>query len=142
MVLNAIQEKNMVATDRITELFEDARALRLSALEQYGQGDVRDAAEKAWCATRRATDALVLAVTGEEPQTSTQTSTGIRRLAYQHADARHLRIHFNACAKELHSECFYDGQCEPVETVLERIEETAQYIADAERLAMEAGEQV
>ena len=57
----------MVATDRVNEIFADARAMQAQALQRLEQGDVRDAAEKAWCATKRATDALVLARTGEEP---------------------------------------------------------------------------
>ena len=32
-------------------------------------GDLRDAAEKAWGATKRATDALILRYTGREPST-------------------------------------------------------------------------
>ena len=57
----------MVAPDRVSEIFHDARALHNSALERLESGDIRDAAEKAWCATKRATDALILARTGEEP---------------------------------------------------------------------------
>ena len=43
----------MVATDRIRELFADARAMYDSALERWDAGDIRDSAEKAWCATKR-----------------------------------------------------------------------------------------
>ena len=51
----------MVATDRVLEIFADARVLQADALEMLAQGKVRNAAEKAWGATKRATDALVLA---------------------------------------------------------------------------------
>ena len=37
----------MVATDRVNEIFADARALHQSALERLDAGDIRDAAEKA-----------------------------------------------------------------------------------------------
>ena len=47
----------MVATDRVTEIFADARAVHADALRLLAAGDIRDAAEKAWCATKRATDA-------------------------------------------------------------------------------------
>ena len=43
-----------------------------SALEWLDARDIRDAADKAWCATKRATDALILARTGEEPGTRGQ----------------------------------------------------------------------
>ena len=57
----------MTTTYEVEALFADARSLYESALRQMDQGDIRDAAEKAWCATKRATDALLLARTGEDP---------------------------------------------------------------------------
>ena len=53
-------------TNRIDEIFQDARELQADALEMLALGKVRNAAEKAWGATKRATDALILARTGEE----------------------------------------------------------------------------
>ena len=53
-------------TNRIEEIFQDARELQADALEMLAQGRIRYAAEKAWGATRRATDALILSRTGEE----------------------------------------------------------------------------
>ena len=61
----------MVAVGRVEELFADARAMHGEALERLAVGDVRDAAEKAWCATKLATDGLILARTGR--------SRGLRR---------------------------------------------------------------
>ena len=49
-------------TNRIEEIFKDAREhLQADALEMLDQGKIRNSAEKAWGATKRATDALVLA---------------------------------------------------------------------------------
>ena len=56
----------MVTPDRGNFLFADARALYDDAIEMLDQGKVRNAAEKAWGATKRATDALVLVQEGEE----------------------------------------------------------------------------
>ena len=53
--------------EQIDEIFADARRMHSQAVERLEQGDIRDAAEKAWCATKRATDALLLARTGEPP---------------------------------------------------------------------------
>ena len=39
-----------VAQDRVDELFADARDVHAQAVERLEQGDIRDAAEKAWCA--------------------------------------------------------------------------------------------
>ena len=60
----------MVATDPAAMIFQDAHEVHDSALQKLSEGDIRDAAEKAWCATKRATDALILALTGEEPPTT------------------------------------------------------------------------
>ena len=49
--------------DQVRAIFADVRQVHAQALERLEQGDVRDAAEKAWCATKRATDALILART-------------------------------------------------------------------------------
>ena len=43
----------MVATNRVVEIFTDARTVHSEALERLREGDIRDAAEKAWCATKR-----------------------------------------------------------------------------------------
>ena len=67
------------STNRIQVIFQDARELQADALEMLAQGRVRNAAEKAWGATKRATDALVLARTGEEPERTPETGAGLRR---------------------------------------------------------------
>ena len=51
----------MEAPDRVEAILEDARGLEVSAIERLQAGDIRDAAEKAWIATKRAADALILA---------------------------------------------------------------------------------
>ena len=45
----------MVATERVSFLFADGRSLYGDALEMLSQGKIRNAAEKAWGATKRAT---------------------------------------------------------------------------------------
>ena len=78
----------MVITNRIQELFDDARVMHNASLERLNAGDVRDAAEKAWCATKRSTDGLILARTGHEPETTSGTTEGLLALA---KIRRHLR---------------------------------------------------
>lgn len=125
----------MVATDRVNELFADARSLHASALERLEVGDIRDAAEKAWCATKRATDSLILASTGNSPTTTSQTSGGIRALGQQGDALASLRVRFGNVAHYLHAECFYDDHCEPEEYIADLIRSTSDYIRDAENLA-------
>ena len=125
----------MVATDRVSAIFADARAVHADALRQIEAGDIRDAAEKAWCATKRATDALILARTEEEPQISSETSRGLATLATQDEAFRRLRRRYHSRQSTLHGDCFYLGICEPFDDVERRIRQTADYITDAARLA-------
>ena len=123
------------ATDRVSAIFADARAVHADALRLLESGDIRDAAEKAWCATKRATDALIIARTGEAPQFSSDTSRGLLMLAEADATVNPLIGRYYSRQGHLHGECFYHGVCEPVAEVERRIRQTADYIRDAERLA-------
>ena len=77
-----------IQTDRVQEIFQDARLLQAAAVDRLDQGDIRDASEKAWGATKRSTDALVLARTGDEPERTPQTSTELRHLEGLDQDVR------------------------------------------------------
>ena len=122
-------------TDRVPAIFADARSLHADALRLLETGDIRDAAEKAWCATKRATDALILARTEEEPQISSETTRGVNGLAVADQAIRPLRRRYFSRQSELHGSCFYLGDCEPFDEVERRIRQTADYISDAARLA-------
>ena len=117
-------------------IFADARLMRDAALERLASGDVRDAAEKAWCATVRATEGLVLARTGQEPGTSTAAGRRLKAISEDAPSLRELRRSYLERQDVLHGECFYHDYCQPV--VTERlIRETSDYVLDAERLARE-----
>ena len=125
----------MVTTDRVSSIFADARNLHADALRLLEAGDIRDAAEKAWRATKRATDALIIARTGEAPQFSSDTSRGLVRLAAADSAVNPLIGRYYSRQGHLHGECFYHGICEPAGEVERRIRQTADYITDAMRLA-------
>ena len=125
----------MVVADRVTEIFADARAVHADALRLLEAGDVRDAAEKAWCAVKRAADALILARTGFEPEISSDTTRGLARLAAEDRAFRTIRRRYHSRQWELHGACFYLGACEPADDIERRIRRTADYINDAENLA-------
>ena len=125
----------MVATDRVSAIFTDARAVHADALRLLAAGDIRDAAEKAWCATKRATDALILARTGVEVEQSPATTSGILRLESEDRAVSSLARRYFSRQGRLHGACFYLGVCEPADEVERRIRETADYIHDAENLA-------
>ncbi len=122
-------------TSRAEAIFADARILHQDALQMLGQGNIRNAAEKAWGATKRAADALILARTGNEPRTSGQTRRGIRALGRSDDRAESLARRYSQRQTDLHGACFYDGDCEPEDRVIQDIRDTLAYIQDAERLA-------
>ena len=123
----------MVATSRVQELYADARFMQGEALERLAEGDIRDAAEKAWCATKRATDALILSRTGEEPVTTSRTSSQLDNLASRDNSLDPLLGRYWSRIGQLHGACFYDGLCN--DQTERRVRETEIYIDDAERLA-------
>jgi hypothetical protein len=102
-------------------------------LQRLALGDIRDAAEKAWGAAKRATDALILARTGEEPRTTARTSNELDGLARRDNRVKILVGRYYSRISQLHGSCFYDGICN--EETERRIRETAGYMRDAENLA-------
>ncbi len=117
-------------------IFADARLMRDAALSQMAAGDIRDAAEKAWCATVRATEALVLARTGQGPGTSTAAGRRLRDLSTSTQDPSiwDLRLRYSDRQTVLHGECFYHDYYNPVDIAV-LVNQTSDFIRDAERLA-------
>ena len=129
----------MVATDRVREIFADAHAMYNEALDRWAAGDIRDAAEKAWCATLRATNALILARTGVEPEVTRETALHLDRLTRQDQRARILVGRYYSRQVRLHGDCFYLGIVSDMDEIERRIRETIDYINDAEVLASPSG---
>ena len=125
----------MAVTMDAIAIFADARELHKQAIERLQEDDIRDAAEKAWCATLRATNALILAYTGNEPLKTPETSRTLRALSLQNHQLYALVPRFYTRQGQLHGECFYLGLCEPREDTERRIVETIDYIRDAQALA-------
>ena len=119
----------------VSSIFADAEEMYAAALERLAAGDIRDAADKAWCAALQATNALILARTGELPPKSPNTTRGLRRLAATDPNLRTLADRYASRRDFLHGDCFYSGDCEPVEDTERLIRETADYIEQARRLA-------
>ena len=123
-----------VATqDNVDEIFTDARQLQDQAIERLEHGDVRDAAEKSWCATKRATDALILALTGQEPGPTGLTSDCLDDLVESGRATNSLQRRYYSRLSQLHGACFYTGACN--RHTKRRIRETAAFIADAQTLS-------
>ena len=119
--------------DRVDEIFADARLVYAQAIERLEQGDIRDAAEKAWCATKRATDALALSRTEQEPPSTHDTTEALLALARRSDAYETLVGRYFTRISYLHGTCFYSGICGP--DVERRIRETDAYITDAASLS-------
>ena len=125
----------MLETERGRVIMADAWELYADAIKMLDQGYIRNAAEKAWGATKRATDALILERTGHEPQRTSQTSRGIRVLSRENQAYESLRSRYVTRIAELHGDCFYEGHCDPEDYFAAVIRNTGEYIRDAETSA-------
>lgn len=118
-------------------IFADARRMQSSSLDLMAAGSVRDASEMAWMAVTSATNALVLTRTGEAPADSRDSSRKLRELGVADPSLRALATRNSTFLIVLHHDCFLSGTCDPIESVVSLIRETADYIQDTERLAGE-----
>lgn len=124
----------MTLAQDVSGILADAHAIHAASLERLEAGDIRDAAEKAWCAIVRATDALVLARTGTAPERSPHTTRGLKSLAQEDGRVRELLDRYYVAQSDLHGNCFYHGLCDPVDKTEQLIRGAAGYIQDAEAL--------
>ena len=122
-------------TDRVTELFADSQSRYGDALEMLDQGKLRNAAEKAWGATKRSTDAMVLARTGHEPQSAGQARRALLRMSSDGPAFVSFQGQYSTRSLLLHINCFYDGNCEPEAEMTALIRATDSYIEEAINLA-------
>ena len=125
----------MVLAHDVQALFDDAKNLHQSALKIAEEGDLRDAAEKAWCAVNRATTALVLARTDARPDRSPQVTDGLAYLADDDFRLVDLTNAYFAYQGRLHGRYFYDGKLDSPSTVISEINRVGNYIQEAERWA-------
>lgn len=121
--------------DRVSYLFADAQSLYGDALDMLDQGRTRNAAEKAWGATKRATDALILARTGDEPRSAGYARRALLRLGSASPACKTFHGEYSIRSELLHGNCFYDGNCEPTAEMAALIRATDAYIRDAQALA-------
>lgn len=117
------------------ELFKDAEFLYQEAIEELAKGKIRNAAEKGWGATLRATNGLILARIGEEPENPTRARILLDEIAAKNPKVeRKLEARFHTNRDSLHGDCFYTGICEPKDVIERRIRGTLSFIEDARRL--------
>ena len=125
----------MTTTDLASAAFAEARVLQDEALRLLEQGELRNAAENSWLAVKRATNALILARTGQEPETTRDTTTALLWLVHADKAVEPLDESYAVYHVYLHQDCFNLGLCDPDSEAERYIRETAQYIDDADALA-------
>ena len=103
-------------TNRIEIIFQDARELHAAPREMLAQGSIRNAAEKAWGAAKRATDALILARTGGRGAGADSGGGAALRMMTSldgHVRRAQLVRRYHSRQVVLHGECFYNGCASP-----------------------------
>jgi hypothetical protein len=122
--------------DVLSTIFQDASHVYDQAIERLHQGDLRDAAEKAWCAVNRATTALVLIRLDETASKSPLVTRGLGRLANQDPENyRELFRDYLEAQEWLHGQFFYWGLLDQQDVVMAKIRDVNRFIVQAERLA-------
>lgn len=128
-----------MAGPEVEELFRDAESLYRESLKDLEAGRVRKAAENAWGATAKATDALLYARAKVEIIRGLGRTREIYKLAKRDPEIRALRLvkEYNDRILHLHGNCFYEGIYEIPDIDLEKlIVETGRYIENAKKLSL------
>ncbi|MEA2089909.1 MAG: hypothetical protein U9O89_04025 [Thermoproteota archaeon] len=112
---------------------KDAESLYEESIKELKAKKIRKAAENAWAATLRATNALILSKTGKLPEYVPETRNQLEELALKDPEIEKLVGRFYTRETFLHGHCFYLGICPP-RPVERRIRETKQYIQDVKKL--------
>ena len=123
----------------VKELFHAAHRCHAQALAWLEQGQSRQAARKAWDATRLATDGLILACTQEVVE-EWQVYTVLTQLKRTEPELAGLVQLYSTLRGGLFEDCLCDGICGPPEDMAEPVSAAHSYIKDAEKLAGEAAE--
>jgi len=118
----------------IEALITDAELLLNKAVKEINV-NIRDAAEKAWGATVRATDALILSRYGETPKSMKDRREKLDKLLLSEPELDKLGIWERLHSREsrLHVSAFYNGECEPTDVIKRKILETKDYIEDIKK---------
>lgn len=125
----------MLKTEQGKIIMDGAWAQYDEAIALLDQGNLREAAGKAWCAVRQAADALLLERTGQETTEIWETSTALDWLVLDDASLSSLETRYTVALVFLYGDCYIENNCEPEDYHAELIRETADFIRDAERLA-------
>jgi hypothetical protein len=137
----------MLKTERVAALFDEARAKSADSLERlhdaskhWDRRELLRSAEQAWAAATQATNALILARSGEEPKSGDRDTFGLLlRLSSEVQGLEKLLDQYTDFSVYLFGIAISDGNLDPLEFTIHDIRQTADYIRECERLAGEAG---
>lgn len=117
----------------------DAESLYQGALKELEVGRVRKAAENAWGATAKATDALLHVRAKVEVVRGLGRTRELYKLAKVDQEVRELKLikQYNDRILHLHGNCFYEGIYEIPDVDLKKlIVETGKYIENVKKLTL------
>ncbi len=122
----------------VERIIEDAEYLAKKAIEE-ADVNIRDAAEKAWGAVVKATNVLILRFKPEVYERAVKVASVRRSVLLEICEdpkIAPLRLWERYGSREtyLHAQCFYEGVCEPVNSIKRRIVETMDYVKDIKEI--------
>jgi HEPN domain-containing protein len=120
-------------------LLGNAERLYQEALKELEAGRIRKAAENAWGATAKATDALLYARAKFEVVRGLGRTRELYKLAYADKEVEDINLtkEYNERILHLHGNCFYEGICRiPGVDLKKLIVETGKYIENVKKLSL------
>ena len=125
----------MVMISEVETLLKDAEKLYHEALKELEAGKLRKAAENAWGATAKATDALLYVRAKFEVVRGLGRTRELYKLAKTDKEVESLVKDYNDRMLHLHGNCFYEGILEiPGVDLKGLIVETEKYIETIKKL--------
>lgn len=126
-------------SNEVEMLLRDAESLYHEALKELEAGRLRKAAENAWGATAKATDALLLTRGKVEVVRGLGRTRELYKLAKADQEVKELKLtkEYNDRILHLHGNCFYEGIYEIPDVDLKKlIVETGKYIENVKKLSL------
>ena len=134
----------MLKTERAAALFVEARVQSSDSLRRlddaakhWDRRELLRSAEKAWNAATIASNALILAHSGEEPKSAGENDTfgALYRLSREVPSMEEVLDLYTDFSVRLFDLVVCNGNLDPLEFTIEDIRKTAEYIRECERLA-------
>ena len=137
-------DPNSERVAKVAGMFAEAHGLYAEAVNYLDESIklwdrelLRKSAAKTWGAALRATNALILARTGVEPEPDNEDSTYhyLIPLWKELNEWEHFTGRYSVIAGDIYEEAVCEGRVDPVHLLIHDIRETKGYIERAQRLA-------